>query len=258
MTRGDAAVDVPRGAGQMEVDERGCASEARKGSCSKRVEKGLRIPILRLPSRGDPDFFAKCNAPWPSHPTLRTLTLLPHPLLPSQLRAMSSTELAAERLRQCISELSTPLLAALSELRSTQPQQILVPFKQVRDRLGPLVDQENIKQAFGLVENLSAPTRMDQKCGVRNLCLEISNNELRKLVLESTPDLTGNSTDEPKSQTSLEAAFDRLDAVLVLSLHDLIDPTLPLSLVEELLEGLPISTCSQLFAYTESRVKRSP
>lgn len=239
----------------MEVDERGCASEARKGSCSKRVEKGLRIPILRLPSRGDPDFFAKCNAPWPSHPTLRTLTLLPHPLLPSQLRAMSSTELAAERLRQCISELSTPLLAALSELRSTQPQQILVPFKQVRDRLGPLVDQENIKQAFGLAENLSAADKDGPEVRVRNLCLEISNNELRKLVLESTPDLTGNSTDEPKSQTSLEAAFDRLDAVLVLSLHDLIDPTLPLSLVEELLEGLPISTCSQLFAYTESRVK---
>ncbi|GAC77615.1 nuclear matrix protein [Moesziomyces antarcticus T-34] len=168
---------------------------------------------------------------------------------------MSSTELAAERLRQCISELSTSLLAALSELRSAQAQQVLVPFKQVRDRLGPLVDQENIKQAFGLVENLSAADKDGPEVRVRNLCLEISNNELRKLVLESTPDLTGNSTDEPKSQTSLEAAFDRLDAVLVLSLHDLIDPTLPLSLVEELLEGLPISTCSQLFAYTESRVK---
>lgn len=171
---------------------------------------------------------------------------------------MSLSETAADRLRQCLSELIPSLLVALSDLRATHPQQLLLPFSQVQDSLKSLIREQSIKQAFGIVDGLSTAEKDGPEVRIRNLCLEISNNELRKVVLEDPAGLIaerGGSKGDEVLQAELACTFDRLDAILVLSLNDLVDPTLPLSLVEELIESQPISMCSRLFGYTESRVK---
>ncbi len=165
---------------------------------------------------------------------------------------MSLSEQAAERLRQCIFELTPTLLAALTDLRQAHPQQLLLPFNQVREALALFIDKPDVKEAFGLVDNLSTAAKDGTEVRIRNLCLEISNNELRKVVLE---DSTGLSAGGEPTDVAFASTFNRLDIILALSLQDLIDPTLPLSLVEELIESQPISTCSRLFGYTESRVK---
>ncbi|TKY88888.1 hypothetical protein EX895_002129 [Sporisorium graminicola] len=174
---------------------------------------------------------------------------------------MSRFEVAADRLRQSLSDLIPSLLASLSSLRQASPQhahQQLLPFTLVHDALEPLVDTQTNREDFGLSANLSLLDKDGAEVRLRNLCLEISNNELRKFVLEDASGLVasqGQDLDEHTLRTQLASTLDRLDAILVLSLHDLIDATLPLSLIEELIEGQPISTCSRLFAYTESRVQ---
>ncbi|SPO31045.1 related to nuclear matrix protein p84 [Ustilago trichophora] len=172
---------------------------------------------------------------------------------------MSLSETAVDRLRQCLTELVPSLLAALSNLRAAHPPQLLLPFSQLHDTLKPLVETTDVNEAFGIVEGLSTAEKDGPEVRVRNLCLEISNNELRKVVLEDPSGLTANqgigSSNSDTLQSELVSTFNRLDAILVLSLHDLVDPTLSLSLLEELIESQPIATCSRLFAYTESRVK---
>ncbi len=172
---------------------------------------------------------------------------------------MSHSELAADRLRHCLPELIPSLLAALSDLLQSDPrQQHLLPFSRVHEALKPIADTASNREAFGLVETLSTTGKDDPEVRLRNLCLEISNNELRRLVLEDPSGLTagsGGTIDHEQLQIRLASTLRYLDAILVLSLHDLIDPTLPPSLIEELMEAQPISTCSRLFEYTESRVK---
>ena len=173
---------------------------------------------------------------------------------------MSQSEAAADRLRQWLAELIPALLASISELRRANPTppHRLLPFSHIHNALKPLVDTQASREAFGLTKSLSSADKDGQGVRVRNLCLEISNNELRKAVLEDPSGLVasqGAQVDQEILQSQLTSYLDHVDAILVLSLCDLIDPTLPLSLVEELIEGQPISTCSRLFGYTESRVK---
>lgn len=174
---------------------------------------------------------------------------------------MSHFQVASDRLRRCLSDLIPSLLASLSDLRQSSPQQqqqVLLSFTQVHNALKPLIDTQINREAFGLVANPSSSDKDGPEVRMRNLCLEISNNELRKIVLEDPSGLIvsrGENLDDETLQTQLTSTLDRLDAILVLSLHDLVDPTLPLSLIEELIEGQPISTCSRLFAYAESRVQ---
>ncbi|GAC94847.1 UDP-glucose epimerase [Pseudozyma hubeiensis SY62] len=171
---------------------------------------------------------------------------------------MSQTELAADRLRQCLDGLIPSLIESLSHLRRASQALALLPFTQVHDALKPLIDTQATREAFGLTADLATADKAGPEVRIRNLCLEISNNQLRKIVLEHPSGLIADrqlDIDQTTLQSRLASTFDRLDAVLVLSLHDLIDPTLPLSLVEELIESQPISTCSRLFGYTESRVQ---
>ncbi|KAJ9474951.1 UDP-glucose epimerase [Pseudozyma hubeiensis] len=171
---------------------------------------------------------------------------------------MSQTELAADRLRHCLDGLVPSLIESLSHLRRARRTQALLPFTQVHDALKPLIDTQAAREAFGLTTDLATADKDGLEVRIRNLCLEISNNQLRKIVLEDPSGLIADQQpdiDQTTLQNRLASTFDCLDAVLVLSLHDLIDPTLPLSLVEELIESQPISTCSRLFQYTESRVK---
>lgn len=171
---------------------------------------------------------------------------------------MSSSEAAADRLRQSLSGLVPSLLNALSDLRQSRPQDTLLPFVQVNETLKPLIDTHGVKEAFGVVETLSSADKDSQEVRIRNLCLEIANNELRRVVLEDPTSLIASpegSVGGDDLEGKLVSTFDRLDAILALSLHDLIDPTLPLSLIEELIESQPIPTCSRIFGYAESRVK---
>lgn len=171
---------------------------------------------------------------------------------------MSHSEVAAERLRQCLAELIPSLLASLSDMRRSNPGQVLLPFAHVLDALKPLAATQNAREAFGLATDLSTVDKDGSEVRLRNLCLELSNNELRKVVLEDPSGLVAGQAEdgaEGVSHSQLTSSLDRLDVILVLSLQDLVDPTLPLSLVEELIESQPISTCSRLFGYTESRVK---
>ncbi|SNX87077.1 related to nuclear matrix protein p84 [Melanopsichium pennsylvanicum] len=170
---------------------------------------------------------------------------------------MSLSELAAERLCRCLSELIPGLLATLSDIRGAQPQKLL-PFNQILDAVKPLVDSTNVKDAFGITPALANADKDGQEVRIRNLCLEITNNELRKVVLEDPSALKPGQDrdfDNKILRNKLTSTFDRLDAILALSLLELVDPTLPLSLVEELIESQPIATCSRLFEYTELRVK---
>ncbi|SJX64628.1 related to nuclear matrix protein p84 [Sporisorium reilianum f. sp. reilianum] len=172
---------------------------------------------------------------------------------------MSHSQVASDRLHQRLSDLIPSLLASLSDLRqANRQQQQLLPFSHIHDAFKPLVDTQAIGEDFGLAVNLSSADKDGPEVRTRNLCLEISNNELRKVVLEDASGLVASQEqdlDDDALQLQLVSTLDRLDAILVLSLHDLVDPSLPLSLIEELIEGQPISTCSRLFAYTESRVQ---
>lgn len=171
---------------------------------------------------------------------------------------MSVSEAAADRLVRCLSDLVPSLLNTLTILRGAQPQQLLLRFDHVQEALRPILGSPDIKAAFCAIEDPSSVDKDGPEVRLRNLCLEISNNELRKVVLEDASGLDasqGDTTGLEAMNSSFPSTFDRCDAILVLSLYDLIDPTLPLSLVEELIEGQPISICSQLFGYIESRVK---
>ncbi|KAJ1017777.1 hypothetical protein NDA16_005094 [Ustilago loliicola] len=171
---------------------------------------------------------------------------------------MSASEAAADRLVRCLSYLLPSLLNTLTSLRGAQPHQLLLPFDLIQETLEPHVDVPDIKEAFRAIDDPSSIDKDGPEVRLRNLCLEISNNELRKVVLEDPFGLNashGETSDPEALSSKLGSTFDRLDVILALSLHDLVDPTLPLSLVEELIEGQPISICSQLFGYTESRVK---
>lgn len=170
---------------------------------------------------------------------------------------MSLSELAVDRLRQCLTELIPTLLNHVSNLRAAHPPQLLPPFSAVHDTVRQCIDTTHIKDAFGLLEGLSTIDKDGPEVRIRNLCLEISNNELRRVVLESPSELNDDQSESSRdpSQSELISTFDRLDIVLALSLHDLIDPNLPLSLVEELIESHPVSTSSKFFGYIESRVE---
>lgn len=171
---------------------------------------------------------------------------------------MSASELAVDRLVQCLSDLLPSLLNTLTNSRGAQPPQHLLPFNHIYESLKPLLDVPEIEEAFCTISDPSAVDKDGPEVRLRNLCLEVSNNELRKVVLEDPTGLNALQCEAPDSEafsSGLILTIDRLDSILALSLHDLIDPTLPLSLVEELIEGQPIAVCSHLFGYTESRVK---
>ncbi|PWY98107.1 hypothetical protein BCV70DRAFT_202281 [Testicularia cyperi] len=170
---------------------------------------------------------------------------------------MSVSQEAVVELRKALGQLIPALLESLSSLHHQQPAQLLLSATETLETLKPLVSSTEYKHAFGLrdassdnLENREASTR------IRNLCLEWSNNELRRFVLDASTYLDDEDGQSELPASALKVIYDRFDVVLSMSQQDLIDPTLPLTLVEEIMEANTIPSCSHIFDYVESRVKQ--
>ncbi|UZJ54610.1 hypothetical protein CBS101457_003930 [Exobasidium rhododendri] len=76
--------------------------------------------------------------------------------------------------------------------------------------------------------------------------------EARKLVFQA---MQGGSAEERLEREDAKNLFDRLDVVLNLETRGgLLDATIPLLIIEEVLERLPIEACSLHFTFIESRI----
>lgn len=169
---------------------------------------------------------------------------------------MSTSEAAVHKLRQTLAELIPTLLDSLANLHRQHSEHLSpdVTFATLR----PLVVDPDFNVAFvGRDTSSSNATPSELDTRLRNLCLEVSRNELRRLVFEPASDSSDiGSEGETLSGKALKDIFDRLDVTLALAMEDLIDESLPLTLVEELIDVNTVPTCFHLFSYIESRVKQ--
>ncbi|EPQ31247.1 uncharacterized protein PFL1_01432 [Pseudozyma flocculosa PF-1] len=184
-------------------------------------------------------------------------------------------EQAVAELGQCVARMVPQLLDQLAALRSDHPTTTLLPPSDVFAQLAPLASSDDVKRAFALIPpstagDADAAAQTDEGLArLRNLCVEVGSNQLRDVVYQAatpptdpaqpaTAGVGGSAQPLPQqlADDSLRSIVDRLDVVLALALQGLVDTALPLTLVEELLELNTIPTCSQLFAYIESRVKQ--
>ncbi|KAN0062569.1 hypothetical protein ACQY0O_005101 [Thecaphora frezii] len=185
------------------------------------------------------------------------------------LTAPVEAEAGRDACLACLARLVPALLERIAALRAIHPRRTLLDPSLVFSHLAPLAAHDEVRSAFGLAPTPSHPApsahahaQPEDRARLRNLCLEVASNNLRDLVYHvAKPVSLSHPTDADAaapphpSDDALRSTIDRLDAVLCLALHDLVDSALPLMLVEELLELNTVTTCSHLFGYVESRVK---
>ncbi|PWN36099.1 uncharacterized protein FA14DRAFT_121455 [Meira miltonrushii] len=75
--------------------------------------------------------------------------------------------------------------------------------------------------------------------------------ECKRFIFEVLSTLS--TLDEDEVRHGIRRLFDRFDIVLNLDIEDVIEPTLMMSIHEDILERLPIESCSLHFTYIESR-----
>ncbi|PWN49812.1 hypothetical protein IE53DRAFT_316971 [Violaceomyces palustris] len=139
-----------------------------------------------------------------------------------------------------LSESTSSLLALRVELDRDHPQ--LAPPTTVFHHLSSRANETKLK-VDALVDSFAAGKSPQLGDKVRGIFLEKSSAEVRRFVLSTSPGF------ERPADT-----FHRLDVAVSLQLAGVLDPALPLSIIEELLEASTIGQCSEVFDYVESRV----
>ncbi|CEH14770.1 Nuclear matrix protein [Ceraceosorus bombacis] len=156
------------------------------------------------------------------------------------------------------------LLAPIVSDLATRIQSILPPDEQVVEDVGTASDTNAKKTStisggerlrVSLKENVGALLRtevLDQvpanQSTLQKQELDQERPKKRSRVVHSDQGVVELSSD------SARALSDRLDVVLAFVDADLVDASLPLQILEEAFEALPIKSCSLLFSYMESRL----